>query len=377
VTLTNTGGATLQISNIATTGHFAISSKTCGNTLGAGASCQINVKFTAESPIAKFTGTLELTDNAPGSPQIVQLEGQVFPPCLMQNSSGSPTVLRTTPSVTFNISDTHPSCHTTTTTMSCINNLQATCVFNPPTISPGGSTVLTVQNLSALTTDDFTFTAQGTDKTNTTGVNLSLLLKDFTFTPFPTTASVTAGQTATYAIAVGPVNGLSGAIQLACQGAPSGSTCSVTPSMVTLEQGAPENVSVAVSTSSRAMGAPRGGAPLPGPGASLRLVLWASLLALLGLAAWMTAGSHLSRPLPPSLARGRLRLGAFVLAALALMLMAWAACGGGGVGNMGNGVSNAGTPAGTYTLNVTGTYESSTGQPTGLTHTQSLTLQVN
>jgi hypothetical protein len=60
---------------------------------------------------------------------------------------------------------------------------------------------------------------------------------------------------------------------------------------------------------------------------------------------------------------------------MALMLMAWVACGGGG--GMGNAVGNPATPAGTYPLTVTGTYDASSGQATGLTHNQALTLQVH
>jgi hypothetical protein len=87
------------------------------------------------------------------------------------------------------------------------------------------------------------------------------------------------------------------------------------------------------------------------------------------------AGSRRAGAQQPSLAYRRLRLSALVLAALALMLMAWAACGGGGSAN--SLVFNPGTPAGTYSLTVTGTYVTSSGQPTGLTRSQTLGLQVN
>ena len=78
VTVTNTGTATLNISNIATTGDFALFAvppkKACGSTLAAGKSCIVKVSF---SPTQKGlrTGTLSFTDNAPGSPQTVSLSG--------------------------------------------------------------------------------------------------------------------------------------------------------------------------------------------------------------------------------------------------------------------------------------------------------------
>ena len=47
-------------------------------------------------------------------------------------------------------------------------------------------------------------------------------------------------------------------------------------------------------------------------------------------------------------------------------------------GNSGSILLNPGTAAqGTYSLTVTGVYNSSSGQPTGLTRSQTLTLQVN
>ncbi|MGB9199559.1 MAG: choice-of-anchor D domain-containing protein, partial [Terriglobales bacterium] len=78
VTLTNTGASTLDISNIATTGDFALfsftSKKKCGSTLAAGASCIVKVNFTPTQTGAR-TGSLNFTDNAPGSPQSVALSG--------------------------------------------------------------------------------------------------------------------------------------------------------------------------------------------------------------------------------------------------------------------------------------------------------------
>jgi sugar lactone lactonase YvrE len=376
VILSNPGGSPLQISSIVAAGSFAISANACGTTLAPGANCEIDVSFTAESPVGVYSGTLTVSDNAAGSPQVVPLSGQVFPPCFLHSEAVTQQVLRSTPSTTFDLSDKLPSCHTTTIAMACANNQPATCAFSPAAISPGGSTVLTVQNLNALSTDTLSFTATGTDSTNTSSVNLLVLLSDFAFTPYPTTATVSAGQTASYALTLTPVNGLAGTIHLTCQGAPSGSTCTVTPSAVTLAANYPAQVSVAVSTSGGATGAPRGGAPWAGPGASLRLGMeLASLLVLMGLAGWAVAGGRRAGGPGRSLAYRRLRLSGLVLAALALMLMACVACGGGG--GMGNSVANPATPAGTYPLTVTGTYDASSGQATGLTHNQALTLQVH
>jgi subtilase family serine protease len=74
VTLSNTGTGVLNISSIATTGDFAVSSNTCGSTLAAGKNCKIKVTFTP-TQVGTRTGALNITDNAAGSPQSVSLTG--------------------------------------------------------------------------------------------------------------------------------------------------------------------------------------------------------------------------------------------------------------------------------------------------------------
>jgi hypothetical protein len=73
VTLTN-GSTPISITNIAASAGFAISSSTCGASLGAGASCTVGVTFT---PTVGGTtnGTLTFTDGASNSPQTVGLTG--------------------------------------------------------------------------------------------------------------------------------------------------------------------------------------------------------------------------------------------------------------------------------------------------------------
>jgi len=373
VTLQNTGTGPLLIQSISAAGTFS-QTNTCGTTLAAGASCEIDVTFTAESPIGVYNGSVTVADNAGGSPHMIPLAGQVFPACLMQSAPPAQQVLRSTPAVTFNLSDGQPSCHTAAIALACVNNQPATCAFNPPAIAPGGSTVLTVQNLNAVGTDNFNFTATATDVTNTTSVDLSVRLADFTFAVYPSTATVTAGQSTTYAMTLSPVNGLAGTIQLGCSGTPTGSTCSVTPGQVTLAQNAPAQISMAVATAGRSTAIPRTGPGLPSFGKFERWRVGALLLAFLALLAGTAAGGggRLRHPVLAGLGLWGRRI---VWAAMATTLLVWVACGGGG-GGTGGLTPNPGTPAGTYTLTVTGTYVASTGQPTALARSQSVTLQV-
>ena len=74
VKLTNTGTATLNISNIGVSGDFAISAKTCGSTVAVGASCTVSVTFTPTA-IGTRTGSLTFTGDASPATQIVALSG--------------------------------------------------------------------------------------------------------------------------------------------------------------------------------------------------------------------------------------------------------------------------------------------------------------
>lgn len=78
VILTNAGSATLNIQSIAIAGtdstDFAVQSTTCGSTLAVGANCTTALTFTPSAPGSR-TAQLSVTDNAPNSPQTVNLSG--------------------------------------------------------------------------------------------------------------------------------------------------------------------------------------------------------------------------------------------------------------------------------------------------------------
>jgi centrosomal CEP192-like protein/ASPM-SPD-2-Hydin domain-containing protein len=85
-TLTNTGNATLNLSSISANGDFALAATgtSCpygGGTVAAGTNCTIDVSFTPTATGAR-TGTVTITDNATGSPQIVNLSGTGVAPAV-------------------------------------------------------------------------------------------------------------------------------------------------------------------------------------------------------------------------------------------------------------------------------------------------------
>jgi FG-GAP-like repeat len=259
VTLTNIGNSSLTINSIkiaGTNGADFAEVNTCGTSLAISSSCKINVTFTPTAGSTR-SADVQITDNAPGSPQTVALTG--------------------------------------------------------------------------------------------TGQDFSLALST------QTSMTVTPGETANYTVTISPIDGFDQKIALSCSGAPPQSTCTISPSSVTLNGSANATASVAVVTA--------------GPSATLRhrrggghFALWFAFPGLSGVV--ILAG--LSRR---SRRHGRQWRKLFALLGLLVLVITWPACGGGG----GSG-SGTGTPAGTYTVTVTGTFTS--GSAT-LTHSTKLTLVVN
>jgi hypothetical protein len=233
VTLTNSGTAVLQITQVSASTNFR-ETNTCGASVAAGKSCTLSVTF-APTSIGTLTGILAITDNAPGSPQSVELSGMGAAGIALAVASGS-----------------------------------------------SGS------------------------------------------------ASVTAGDTATYMLTIGG-QGVGGTATLSCTGAPRGATCSVPPS-VNVSATAASTATVSVTTE------PHTFARLARPGARLG---WAWAMGILGLVVL------------PGLPRGKwLRLRALPL----WFLLFICSCGGGYNAPPPN---QGGTPPGTYILTVAASLGSS------------------
>ena len=176
----------------------------------------------------------------------------------------------------------------------------------------------------------------------------------------PGSITVTAGQTANYSLIVTPQGGFNQSASMACSGAPSLATCTVSPSVVPLDgkNAAPVTVNVTTTAPSLVLRAPFSPPPHK-PGFRLTLLAWAAILALMGTPFTMALFSK-RRRVPAS--------AEVVLGLLMLVMTYWVACGGGAGGG-----GNPGTPPGTYTLTVTGTYTSGS---TNLSHKLTLTLVV-
>jgi hypothetical protein len=137
VTLTNTGNAALAVGNIQVTGNFA-EVNNCPTTLAANSSCTIKVTFAPRASGSR-NGSLTISDNAQGSPQIVNLSG-VGSDFSLTSSESSDTV---NPGATATYQLTIApmgGAFSNTIKLSCIGApaLKA-CRVSPNTVTPNGS----------------------------------------------------------------------------------------------------------------------------------------------------------------------------------------------------------------------------------------------
>src|SRR5712664_2440649 len=71
---------------------------------------------------------------------------------------------------------------------------------------------------------------------------------DFDISAAPSAISITAGQSASYSASVTPVGGFKGTVSLTCSGAPALTTCSISPTQLTLDGTNPAIASVTLTT---------------------------------------------------------------------------------------------------------------------------------
>ena len=153
VQLNNTGNAVLAVASVTIAGsnptNFA-QTNTCGTSLSAGASCTVAVTFTAAAA-GTFSATLNVADNAAGSPQTVTLSGTATtPPTFSLSATPGSQTVSAGGSVTYNVATTPQGGAFTTAVNLTVVGLPtgATAIFAPSTVTPGAAgatSVLTIQ----------------------------------------------------------------------------------------------------------------------------------------------------------------------------------------------------------------------------------------
>ena len=161
---------------------------------------------------------------------------------------------------------------------------------------------------------------------------------DFTISVSPPSASVVAGNSISYTVTVTPSFGFKGKVVLGCGSLPRGASCSSTTPSVTPDGTNPVSATITVSTAVRSMLPPSSGPNLNLPRLAERMrPMWFFWLMLLALTASQVMACR--------------RRVLFRLTLIMGLVLLWAACGAGGSQvNV-----PEGTPAGNYTLTLSGT----------------------
>jgi Abnormal spindle-like microcephaly-assoc'd, ASPM-SPD-2-Hydin/Beta-propeller repeat len=339
ITLKNTGGAALTISGITASGEFA-ETNTCGSSVGAGASCAVSVTF-APTSSGSQNGSVTITDNAANSPQTVLLAG---------TGVAAPAVTLSVASLNFSPQPegTTSTAQTVTVTNSgtatlTISGITITGAFSQTnscgtSLAPQGTCVITVAFVPTAVgtaTGQVKLTDNAPNSPQT--VSLGGAGSNFAVATTPTSTTIVAGTSAAFTVTVTPSFGFNAAVTFACTGAPAQSTCTASPNAVTPSGSGTITTTLTIATTARTMTPPAKG-PWPRlPGLRGLPVVWSltlmSILAMAGV--WA----------------GRRRKLARVILPLALLAMLAVVSCGGGSGY----VNPTGTPAGNYTVTVTGT----------------------
>jgi len=217
-------------------------------------------------------------------------------------------------------------------------------------VAPGASCTINVTFSPTATgtrTATLTITDNATSPQSPQVVPLTGLGQDFSLTPTSSqSATIAPGQTATYSLTIAPSGGFNQAVGFTCTGAPPEGTCVVTPSSIVLNGSSAATISVTVTTRGSSLLVPGAARRGPRAGANYRAALL--MLALIGL---LSLSLFCKRQ-----RASRLRpVYGFLFLVLLSAAAAMSGCGGGS--------SSAGgatpTPAGTYTVIVSGTFTSS------------------
>jgi hypothetical protein len=372
ISLQNVGSAALTITGFSITGtnstDFA-ETNNCGSSLSAGGSCTINLMF-APTASGSRTATLAVSDDASGSPQLVTLTGVGTDPApavtfqptnalsygsIVNGANSMQSIsLKNGGNATLQISS-----------LSAINGANAadfafaagnTCTAGAQVAANATCTISVTftPRASPATTETASFTITDNANPPTQTVTLTGAGMDFTFSAAggaSMSATVAPGQTAAYNLQLSGANGFTGSVSLTCAGAPAGATCGL-PGSISLA-GAPAQFTVTITTAGASQ-MPPPTKRLPPPSALFEF----SVALLLFLFALRLGHRKMPRLKPALTGFG-----------LALLLVTFAACGGGG-GSSGGSGGPSGTPAGSFPITVTGT-------DAGLSHSIKLTLNVS
>ncbi|MGH9417884.1 MAG: choice-of-anchor D domain-containing protein [Terriglobales bacterium] len=338
VTLTNTGSATLNLTNIALSGSdFNLASSTCGTlpaALATGASCTLGVTYSPAQP-GSSTGLLAVTSDSGNA--VVALTGAANDEGLVLSSTsldfgsqglgltGTKTISLTNPGQ----SAVSISAIQANGGFAASNNCGASLAAGATcTVTDASGTV--GSNHGAIVVSD----AGGAQQASLTGVATNYAVGAASGSATSATQG-SGGGSATFALSYTPGT-FTGTVSIGCSGDPAFATCTVNPASLALTaEGPASTVQVTVTTTGRAA-VPPVAPPTNWPRLPLLWMVAALALFLAGLAAALRFA--------PASKRRQAVLGAVIWGAVL-------AAGCGGVASLPS--AGNGTPAGTYVIVVT------------------------
>jgi hypothetical protein len=368
VLVSDYGDVDLSLASITISGPNATDfsqTNNCAATVAAGNQCTITVIFTPPVPSGQRTATLTVSFSGGFPAQTVSLIGAAGTPAFqitpVPGDFGTVSDSETN-ALFFTITNTGTG--PLTISNSTINPAPApgdnfdfgSAFFGPTGVLRPGESTLRFAILMHTGINTGNVSAQFIVHDNAPGNPHVFNLKGFIFRTFPdfgmainngapASATVTAGQSATYDVVAASVSIISpGTLSFDCAGAPAGATCTATPNSLALPSPHATHISVTVTTTAAQ----------------------ASLQHHIPVWPWATAGVAALMWMRPRRRNLKSRL---LLIFTAGVLSAMIACGGGGSNGGGGGGGGVPTPPGTYSLVLT-------AKSANVTHTLPLTLVV-
>ena len=268
ITVTNNQTITLNISSIAITGSNTASFSqvnTCGAALTSGSSCVITVTFTPNLT-GSNTAIVSIADDAPGSPQTATLFGL--------GTGATATMTPTTLTFTTQAVATTSAAQTVTVTNSGKETLNISSIFFTGTnngdfsqsattcgvtVLPGANCTISVtfmptaggSRTASLTLNDSAGDSPQSINLFGTGIDFQLVIPS----GGSSSQTVTSGSSVLYAVEIDSVGGSvstdSIKVTLSCGTVPTGATCTLPQSTVTVSPGTSATFSFNVSTTAK------------------------------------------------------------------------------------------------------------------------------
>ena len=365
ITITALNGFTGQVDLSCSVTPVVASAPTCAfvpaSVTGGSGTSALTVSTSTASPVGAYTITVESSSGALNHTTPLALTVTAIPDFTIAASTLTPASLAASGSATSTITITPANGFNSAVGLTCtvtpVVSSPPTCAFVPASVASGsGTSGLTVNTVAGTPTGAYTITVAGNSGAlnHTTPLALTVTaapVPDFTIAASTLTpAAVNAGGTATSTITIAPTNGFNSTVNLTCAVTPAVTrpvTCALSPLLVTNGSGTSTlTVRTVAATTASVRPVSRG-------------FFYAMLFPIGGLALLGTGITTRKKKLYGFL------LGCMLFSGLIFM----SACGGSSSGGGGGG--HPGTPAGTYTITITGTAAS--GSPA---HPATVTLTV-